>query len=172
MSLHRRFLIVGASGSGKSTLTKYLIRNMPRSRLRPYDVNGEYYKCEQCIASNTKNCSHIELPDIDDFLDKMIETRNCAIIIEEATVFFGQRSDNKKIKRILVGARHNNNMVFLIFHAIGDIPEKIYTLIDDVIVFNTSDQRHNVEEKHPRLLAAYDAVHDKKHKFKKVKITP
>lgn len=169
---YKRIIIVGASGSGKSTLLKTLIRKTHPKRVKPYDVNGEYYKCAKCIEQQIKNCVHTTLPDIEDFLDDMLEIRESVIIFEEATLFFGERSDNKKIKSILVRARHNHNMVFLVFHSIGDIPPKIYSLIDYVVVFNTNDERHKVEEKHPKLLSAYDAVNGKPHKFKIVKITP
>jgi predicted AAA+ superfamily ATPase len=111
-------IIVGARGNGKSHFTKKMIRDVHTDRLWVYDVQGEYFNDDE------------PLPDIDDFLAAMEGKMETVQIYEEATVFFSNRGSNKVMRKILVGARHDRNLIVLIFHSIRSIPYYIYYLID------------------------------------------
>lgn len=152
-------IIVGATGMGKSTLAKFLTKHVDKSRLIPYDVNGEYFP-------------GVPLPDIDEHLKTVAGLTDCTFIWEEATVFFSNRGSNKIMRKMLVGKRHDHNVHLLLFHSIRSIPFYIYDLINFAFIFHTSDDENLVASKHPKLLAAYKAVHNKPHKFKTVIINP
>lgn len=153
----KRFLIVGASGNGKSTILKKLIRPVHSNRLFVYDVQGEYFEDE-------------DLPDIDEFLVAMEKKTDTVQVYEEATIFFSNRGSNKLMRKILVSARHDRNVIFLVFHSIRSIPLYIYDLIDTIIVFNTNDNEDIVQSKHPTLLEAWRKVKGKKYVYEVVKI--
>lgn len=145
----KAFIIVGATGSGKSTFVKNLIAPVDVNRLFVYDVNREYFPAEP-------------LPDIDEFLTEVSRVTESVLIFEEATVFFSNRGNDKRMRSLLVGKRHARNVVILLFHSIRSIPFYIFDLCNYVVVFNTNDEEPIVKSKFELLLPAYNSVHGKK----------
>lgn len=145
----KAIIIVGATGSGKSTLVKRLIAPVDVNRLFVYDVNREYFPREP-------------LPDFDQFLIGATKRRESVLVFEEATIFFSNRGNDKRMRQLLVGKRHAGNVIILLFHSIRSIPYYIFDLVNAVIVFNTNDDEPIVKEKYQMLLPAYKATHGKK----------
>ena len=156
------FIVVGARGNGKSHFVKRTTQHVHESRFRVYDVQGEYYDYDDDEL----------LPDMDEFLQEVLFMRESVIVFEEATVFFSNKGCDKKIKKLLVGARHNKNTVFLLFHSIRSIPLELYELTDYVVIFNTLDIEEIVEKKHSLLYQRWKKVRGTPRKFEIVKINP
>lgn len=142
----KAIIIVGATGSGKTTICKRLLANVHESRLLIFDVNNEY---ADYLPDD------YELPDIDVFLDMADNARGRFILFEEATVFFSNRGNNAKMRKILVAKRHNENIIVLNFHSIRAIPHYIYDLVNYVFVLKTNDSETLVRTKHELLLPAF-----------------
>lgn len=153
------FIVVGARGNGKSHFVKKCTQHVHESRFRVYDVQGEYYDDDD-----------EPLPDMDEFLSEVIHLRESVIVFEEATVFFSNKGCDKKIRKLLVSARHDKNTVFLLFHSIRSIPLELYELTDYVVIFNTLDIEDIVEKKHSLLYKQWKKVRGIPRKFEIVKI--
>jgi len=145
----KAIIIVGATGSGKSTFVKELITPVDVNRLHIYDVNREYFPDEP-------------LSDFDQFLITATKLDESVIIFEEATIFFSNRGNDKRMRQLLVGKRHARNIIILLFHSIRAIPYYIFDLVNFVVLFNTNDEEPIVKEKYELLLPAYQATHGKK----------
>lgn len=155
------FIVVGARGNGKSHFVKKHTQYVSESRFKVYDVQGEYYTDDD-----------ISLPDIDEFLDSLLHSKGMVAVFEEATVFFSNKGSNKKIRQLLVGARHDKNTIFLLFHSIRAIPYYIYELSDYVVIFNTLDDDDIVQKKHSFLYTAWRQVKGKPRHYRIIKINP
>lgn len=139
-------IIVGARGSGKSTIAKRLCAHVHPDRLYVYDAQGEY---------NTGD--YDRLPHKDDFLTDVAGDRKTGelgvadsfIIFEEATVFFSNRGRDEKLTDFMVGARHDRNVIVLLFHSIRTIPLYVMDMANYAYVLQTNDlpdtiKRHEI----------------------------
>lgn len=142
------YLFIGAPGAGKSTLMKALTKNVSRDRLHVYDINDEY-----------KLGDYNDLPEMDEFLDEMLNVRKSVIIFEDATSFFRGRS-SKKMIRLISLKRHRKNIILMAFHSIRSVPFDIVDLMQPggMFLLKTSDVRDIVDKRIPGLLEAYDKV--------------
>lgn len=155
----KAIIIVGATGEGKTSLLRKLIyyHQIHTTRLEVYDVNNEWFPGKP-------------LPDIDEFLIRVFPLKHRVIIFEDATSFFDTRSNDKMLKKMLVGKRHSHNCIILIFHSVRDIPYYIYTKCNYAIVLRTNDDDKLVQGKHPLLFDAYRKVNYESAKAKQLKL--
>ena len=160
-------IVVGQRGSGKTTFSKKCLDQRPKNMpVIIYDINNEYQ-------------SYYPEPfeDFDIFLTKITQdhVRHYYILVEEATIFFSTRSEEKEMINVLVRARHTGNIVQLNFHSFLSIPKNIYTLLDYVTIFKTQDTEQMVSEKfnNPKIIEAFREVNSSpdKHFYKTVKIS-
>jgi DNA helicase HerA-like ATPase len=141
----KAFIVIGATGSGKSSFVKNCIARIPDAFRHIFDVNGEYYE-------------NRALPEIKTFLKEADNRQHSFIVFEESTVFFSNRGRSDLMTKILVGKRHDANVIFLLFHSIRAVPFYIFDLCNYAVVFNTNDPEYLVKKKHPRLYDAYRRV--------------
>jgi SpoVK/Ycf46/Vps4 family AAA+-type ATPase len=139
-------LLCGGKGTGKTTKVKELLKeaNLPAFI---YDVNNEY--------------SEAPLPDIQSFLDQAVKKKNCAIVFEEATIFFSSKGRSEELLNILVRSRHNKTFCILVFHSLRSIPVYILELSNYLILKYTADNKTAVEAKYkdfPELINIFEEV--------------
>jgi len=120
-------IIVGATNTGKTSLVKRLLKKANKKAFFIYDVNNEY-----------KEFFNYPLMDINTFIYKANFINRGIIIIEEATIFFSNRSNNL-LKELLVRKRHTKNHIILIFHSVRSIPRYVYELANYITIFKTND---------------------------------
>lgn len=129
----KAILVIGRTKSGKTTSVKSLLKNIPGEKFI-YDVNNEY-------------TGQGELIPMIEFLDVATLKTNTAIVFEEATIFFSNRGDERKLKEILVRKRHTNNIILLCFHSLRSVPTYVLDLIDYYILHKTNDNINLIEKK-------------------------
>lgn len=143
-------IIVGARGSGKSTLAKRLVAYINNERLFCYDVQNEY------------GLNDFEkLPEISQFIQLSLTLKFSGIIFEEATAFFPKHSIPQDMKHLLINARHDKNIVILIFHSIRSIPPDIFDLVDYVYLLRTNDTESRVMRNYDVLFEAFQRIQAK-----------
>jgi len=157
--MSRAVAIVGGTGCGKTFFTKQLIAKVNKSALMIFDVNNEYG-------------TYYPYPfdaDIDKFLNRAYRKKNCVILIEDATAFLSNRGRADVLQKILVGKRHTNNTVILLFHSFRALPKYIMDLCNTVVIFKTNDPEKIVSDgfQNPELTKAWRRVQDaaKNHPF-------
>jgi len=157
--MSRCIIITGGTGCGKTFFTKSLIKKANRSALMVFDVNKEY----QDVYPYPFN------DDVDAFLDKCYRKQNAVILMEDATAFLSNRGRSDKLQKMLVGKRHTNNTIILLFHSFRAIPKYIMDLANTVVIFKTNDPEEIVSKGfgNPELTKAWRKVQDaaKNHKF-------
>jgi hypothetical protein len=127
--MSKAHIIVGMTDVGKSYFVKELLKKVPNKKaLFVYDVENEY-----------TDLFPYPLIDFDDFLDKCQFVSKGVFVFEEATIFFGTRGDEKRIKSLLVRKKHDLNYIFLIFHSLRSVPRYIYELCNYITIFKTND---------------------------------
>lgn len=146
----KSLIIVGGTGRGKTTFIKTKILNKVSNPII-YDINGEYYNERK------------ELLDIEEFLDRLEQTRNKTFVFEEATSFFDHSSKvSRQMKRILTRKRHRKHTLIFVFHALHQVPVNILSHIDLYVLFKTDENPTLVESKfrkHERIIKPYWRVY-------------
>ena len=146
---------IGRRKTGKTTLTKRLLE---KSKLKKviYDINQEY-----------KDFYDKPFVDFNVFLDKIVELKNSHIVIEEATIFFRQRSQAEQMINLLVRARHTGNIIQLNFHSFKSVPKDIYNLLDYVTILKTNDSLKDVKDKFDNkdIIKAFEEARESKNPY-------
>lgn len=150
-------LIVGAPHHGKSYFVKTKIlkgvpvnfpKDYPEHLKKGKDVifkNGVSVTLANCnIYDSTREYGffykqYIPLPDFDMFKAKVKDSKNKLNIFEEATSFIDHNSVNRDIKFMLSQRYHTGNSFVFLFHSFRDIPVKILTHCDFLVIFKTGD---------------------------------
>lgn len=130
-------IVVGAPGCGKTYFTKHtLLKDVNPAALHLFDTNKEYADIYPYPFT----------PNVDKFLAKVYDMendafliRNAVIVVEDATSFFSNRGRDECMQRILVGRRHPNISIVLLFHSMRDIPKYIMTKCNLLVMFKTVD---------------------------------
>ncbi len=145
------YIIVGTTGTGKTTFLKNRIANVKESALFLYDVNNEYGKGEK-------------LSKFEDFLKQATKLRESVICFEEATIFFGNKSDSREMVELLVRKRHTNNTIFLVFHSLRSVPKNIAELVNGIFLFHTNDSVNGIDTKFKNkdITDAYNRIKEKR----------
>lgn len=125
----KAFAIIGMRGMGKSTQVKALIKNVHPDALLIYDPNREY--------TEFYNRPFLPFPT---FAEKANNVSNAVIVVEEATVFLGNRLFNQNFLEIIVRARHTNNTIILVYHSFKSINKAYMDLMNYIIVLKTADR--------------------------------
>jgi hypothetical protein len=139
-------ILAGAKGTGKTTKVKQLINEAGLPAFI-YDVNNEY--------------SSAALPDMQSFLDQAVKKKSCAIVFEEATIFFSSKGRSEELINILVRSRHNKTLCILVFHSLRSVPTYILELSNYLILKYTADNFTAVEAKYkdfPELINLFEEV--------------
>ena len=151
-------LNVGRPRAGKSTksvdLLNEFVANGRGRDIICYDINGEY-----------KRYYNYPFLDYDVFIKQFDyknkqELKNKIILIEEATIFFSTRSEEKILKSLLVRKAHTHNVIILNFHAFNLIPRYVFDLSNYVIIFKTNDTLDSVKSKitNPKFISIFNEV--------------
>lgn len=151
---------VGKKKTGKTTQTKKVLtdiyNNDPQREIYIYDINKEYsdFYPEKFVI-------------FESFMNKIKDEKKSFLLIEEATIFFNNRSVSKELQRLLVTTRHDDNIIYLNFHSWRSVPRYIMDMVDYVRVFKTNDSIELVEKKtdNPNVLKAYKSVMDSEDRF-------
>lgn len=130
-------ILTGAPGCGKTHFTKNtLLRNVNKSALYIFDTNKEYGDFYPYPFK----------PNVDKFLARVYDIendtflmQNTVMLVEDATSFFSNRGRDEVMQRILVGRRHANISVIMLFHSLRDVPKYILTKCNLMFVFKTVD---------------------------------
>jgi hypothetical protein len=121
---YRVIVIIGSRKNGKSYFIKNSIIPKYRGPKFIFDINNEYPGLGSVMP-------------MEDFLDQAIKKKGHLIIFEEATVFFSNKGDEKRLKHLMVLARHAPNTVIFVFHSIQSMPSYILTQTDLIVLFRT-----------------------------------
>lgn len=154
------FLIVADEGRGKTTLVKSMLRRISAThKLMIYDVQKEY----------TEFTGVQKLPSMKEFVDNTCalddlgycKVKDACIVFEEATLFFDDYHRANAIMPLLIGKRHNRNIIFFIFHTLDGIPRNLLRRINFLILFKTSDLEGNILAKYktdPEIIDLFNDV--------------
>lgn len=179
MSRYRKVIaIVGEKEIGKSYQLKKILEakeertvildnSMQPAWLHLGEISLEWMK------SQTSGVYRVHDPDYKQFFrilyeDWGIKTKNIGgrAFIEDASAALGMQMD-KDIMRMLVGLRHRNVDVTLVFHTIRDTPQYIIPQLNEFIFMRTPDSWDKIADRFP------DRVRDKaKEKFEIVQNHP
>jgi len=133
----KAYLIVGSTNTGKSTFLRERLKQVTNKRtLIIYDVNNEH-----------KDLYPYAFMDFVPFMEKLTKVKHAVIAIEEATIFFNNRSTSDELTRLLVEKRHSNNYIFLCFHSLRSVPRFVYDLCNYITLFKTNDSLSLIEQK-------------------------
>lgn len=129
----KAIIVIGRTKSGKTTTVKNLLKKISGEKFI-YDVNNEYNTGTEFIS-------------MVDFLNEATLKTCTTIVFEEATIFFSNRGDERKLKELLVRKRHTKNVIILCFHSLRSVPTYIFDLADYYILHKTNDNRAIIEKK-------------------------
>jgi DNA helicase HerA-like ATPase len=133
----RGYLIVGSTNTGKSTFLRTKLLKVTNKRsIIIYDVNNEH-----------SDLYPYKFMDFEPFMLKLTKVSNAVIAIEEATIFFNNRSTSDELNKLLVEKRHSNNYIFLCFHSLRSVPRFVYDLCNYITIFKTNDSPSMIEQK-------------------------
>ncbi len=132
-------IICGQKGSGKTTLVVELIKESKNNYL--FDINNE-----QKYNSIQNNCKGIT--DFEKFTLGLSKAKNCFIVFEEATIFFGYGRTQKEVLQLLVQARHRDLNIIFVFHSLTAVPNSLLPLCDYLFLKRTKDNPTSVERKY------------------------
>jgi hypothetical protein len=133
----RGYLIVGSTNTGKSTFLRSKLMKVSNKRsIIIYDVNNEH-----------SDLYPYKFMDFEPFMLKLTKVSNAVIAIEEATIFFNNRSTSDELNKLLVEKRHSNNYIFLCFHSLRSVPRFVYDLCNYITLFKTNDSPSMIEQK-------------------------
>lgn len=156
------FIVIGAPGMGKSPFVRSMIHNR---RCLVFDVQNEYgtktkYEGQTPVGltdDTTKPRSRYAGSDVNVFLKLASTRKNSIIVFEEATAFFGGKTE-KELRRYCINRFHTNNTTLFIFHSIQSVPPFIFDTANFAVLFKTMDVPKNIKAKRPELLDAYEAL--------------
>lgn len=146
-------LFVGATGSGKTSAIKRVFPPNPAAPVYVYDVQREYREIgyQDFFTEDTAAA-----------IDEADEIRNASIIFEEATQFFRRSVKNReKLAGMLVGKRHRNITVGMVFHSLRAIPEDLIEYADVFVIFRTKESPDAIRQKYrhwPEIQTAYQKL--------------
>ena len=105
--------------------------------------------------------------DMNYFLDVCLNKKGTNIVIEEATIFFTGRVE-EKTRQLVIDAYHTGNNLFFVFHSILSVPPFLMTQANYVILFPTRDNIKEVYQKYgfPELVDGFKRMAAKKDKRK------
>jgi hypothetical protein len=129
--MSKAHIIVGMTGTGKSYYLKKRLKKVPnRGSFYIFDYQNEY-----------KEFIDYGLIPYEEFAYNCTLISNAVIVFEEASIFMGghMKSTDSYVNEVLVSKRHKNNFVFLVFHAVAEIPPYIYRKCNYITIFKTND---------------------------------
>lgn len=144
--MSQAIIIVGAPGCGKTYFTKHtLLAPVHRDALYIFDTNKEYgdiypYPFKPNVELFLSRIYNMET---DEFLMK-----NAVVLIEDATSFFSNRGFDIVMQRIIVGRRHPNITLILLFHSLRDVPKYIVNKCNLMFIFKTVDSEKYVRSEY------------------------
>lgn len=151
----KAILVIGGTGSGKTTwIKKNIVSQVDATRLLVNDVNAEY--TEYGLAE-------INPEEPEQFARLVSVSTEIVAVFEEATIFYSTRGNDQLMRKILVGKRHRNNVIVLVFHSIRAIPHYIFDLINYVVLFRTADDEQLVADRYPMLYNANRKINHTPH---------
>lgn len=128
-------IIVGDFGAGKTTMLK--TRFISKS------------KKEKLIYAVMRNDFGKDVPyesDMKKYIDYAVKKANHLFIVDEASTFIpreqpdaAKKDFDKKLITFFVNARKSNNLVFLVFHALEEVPKWLIKYCDTFLRFRTND---------------------------------
>lgn len=130
-----KIILVGASGMGKTTEIKRHIAKSKKTKLG-YAL----------ISQDFEGVIPIER-DFKTFVDKAVKMKNTMFIIDEAsTALPNEQPDATKntfernLKIFFLNSRKCNNVVFIVYHTMREVPVWLIAYANYFLRFNTSDQ--------------------------------
>lgn len=134
--MSKTFIVVGAKGHGKTSVVKNILSQVHHERRFVYDINAEYGELYDA-----------PLLEIEDFKKEALTRHNSVIVYEESTIFFSNRGDDKELKSTLVRARHQKNIVILVYHSLRSVPVYVVELANYLILKKTGDTPKRIESR-------------------------
>lgn len=188
-------LILGTNGTGKTTTCANLIKQAGRKTLIvDYEGRERMWANLPTIHSEAELADYGRhdygrVPDKEGQLPPMIQRilyaeheietlrwiyrrfRNGIIVFDDCRMYLDSRED-KDLKRLLIRRRQNMSDMIFVGHGFTEIPVRVYTFTDDIVLFKTTDSvkrlAHNFRDPELVLRAqqkvnAYVAKTGKKH---------
>ena len=124
--------IVGDFGTGKTTLMKSMLEKTKQEKLVFALVRNDYqYPIYQ---------------DFKKYISMAVTKKDTAFVIDEARAVLPKKDPDPKKKhegellRFFINARKLNNFIFIVYHALNEVPIWLLNYSDKFIRFRTNDQ--------------------------------
>ena len=145
--------IVGMTGTGKNyNLETMFLRPMRTKRKFIADVSKEYgipFHGIDNFMSTVVRTKVTVMPDKTVRKELISIAKDSLIVVDEATLFFDSHKAGE-LEHLLVGKRHDNNFIVLLFHSLSDFPPYIKRKIDYIVLLKTADDEPAVIKKFGR----------------------
>ena len=152
VAVKRRIAVVGGSGQGKSYFIKnHLLPSFAKQSKNIYiwDKNGEYNP-EQSYKLNINKWQKFER-NRDALIRNICDLQNSLILIDEAATVFNKRSFSQDFEEKMIGARHDNVIILVVYHSLSAIPEYMVQYLDRIVLFKTHETATKFKNKFDRL---------------------
>ena len=150
-------LIIGGTNQGKSYFAKQSIQD-EKIPCFVYDVQNCYGSTSTKegdlilnlpIGTKEKRCRWFG--NKNEFIELAILRKHSVILIEEATIFFEGKTQ-ERTRELIVNKHHDKNTIIFMFHSINAVPPRIAEMADKVVLFKTGDEPKNIERKFARFV--------------------
>lgn len=146
-------VIVGGMGEGKSTYIKQLIAQMPAKKFI-YDPNEEYEEFRNFYPGLMR------VKDFGQYVNA--KSRNSVNVFEEATAFLRHGAPDENIIELMTRKRHYRVINLFVFHALGAVPTYIFSYINYLVLFKTTDREDIIKNRYKENPAVLEAFYKAK----------
>ena len=152
VTVKRRIAVVGGSGQGKSFFIKN--RLLPQfaqqsKNIFIWDKNGEYNP-EHDYKLNINNWKKFER-NREALIRNICDLQNSLILVDEAATVFNKRSFSQEFEEKMIGARHDNVIIIVVYHSLSAIPEYMVQYLDRLVLFKTHETATKFKTKFDRV---------------------
>jgi GTPase SAR1 family protein len=159
-------LVVGAKGYGKSTWLKNHLAKHPKRNQLVYKNAGRIsdpaFSSFPLVPFYSYRGGRAKISDFDveyrEFIDQVYKHfKNGVVVVDDAS-FYEQDNITPELKRLIVMNRGPAIDVYLVFHGLSDVPIKLFSYINNIILFHTTDSFTYKKSKIPEMRDLQDAA--------------
>lgn len=171
------FIVVGGRGRGKTTF----IKNLAEKSTQPKKLVIDTFKhpaysgyssievSELHHFSNYAGFYHLGTPDVENYLEEISRCVYNSMLIFEDCLKYIQPNPQPGIRSIALDSKQKANDVFFLYHSWSQVPPKLATWADYLVIFKTQERIENQRARlggiYHLLEPAYKAVSKSKNHY-------